>query len=46
LVKWKDQPIAEAIWMTDAMLQKLGSFVEDLMNAHEEFCPQESNARA
>ena len=29
--KWKDQPIAEATWMTDAMLQKLGSFVEELM---------------
>ena len=28
LVKWKDQPVAEATWMTDTMLQKLGSSVE------------------
>lgn len=31
LVKWKDQPISDATWMTDTMLQRLGSFVEELM---------------
>jgi len=40
LVKWKYQPIAEATWMTDSMLQKLGNSVEELIEgAHEEFCP-------
>ena len=32
LIKWKDQPIEDATWMTEAMLQKLGSFVKDLMD--------------
>ena len=32
LVKWKDQPIAEATWVTKNMLQKLGSSVEELMD--------------
>ena len=32
LVKWKDHPIADASWMIGAMLQKMGSSVEDLMD--------------
>jgi len=32
LVKWKDQPTAEATWVTKDMLQKLGSSVDELMD--------------
>ena len=32
LVKWKDHPIEDVTWMTDAMLQKMGSYVEELMD--------------
>ena len=32
LIKWKDQLVVEATWITDTMLQKLGSFVEELMD--------------
>jgi len=31
-IKWKDQPIADDTWMTNAMLQKLGSSVEEFMD--------------
>ena len=47
LVKWKDQPIVEATLMTDSMLQKLSSSVEESWTrAHEEFCPHEFDAGA
>ena len=32
LVKWKDQLIAKATWVTENMLQKLGNSIEDLMD--------------
>ena len=32
LVKWKDHLIVDATWMTYAMLQKMGSSVEELMD--------------
>ena len=32
LIKWRDQPIEDATWMTETMLQKLGSSVEELMD--------------
>ena len=32
LVKWKDHPIADATWMTEAMLQKMNSSVKELMD--------------
>ena len=32
LVMWKDHPIADATWMTDPMLQKMGNYVEELMD--------------
>lgn len=32
MIKWKNQPIVEATWMTNSMLQKLGSSVEELMD--------------
>ena len=32
LVRWKDHPIEDATWMTDAMVQKMGSSVEELMD--------------
>ena len=31
LVKWKDRPIEDATWITNAMIQKMGSYVEELM---------------
>ena len=32
LVRWKGQPTAEATWVTEDMLQKLGSSVDELMD--------------
>jgi len=32
LVKWKDQPLADATWVRDDILQKLGNSVEELMD--------------
>ena len=32
LVKWKNHSIANATWMTNSMLQKMGSSIEDLMD--------------
>jgi hypothetical protein len=32
LIKWKNQPIEYATWVIDAVIQKSGSTVEELMN--------------
>jgi hypothetical protein len=32
LIKWKNQPVEDATWMTEAVIQENGSTVEELMN--------------
>jgi hypothetical protein len=32
LVKWKDDTLEDATWVTIALIQKSGSIVEELMN--------------
>jgi hypothetical protein len=44
LVKWKNQPVEDATWMTTSKISKYGTSVEDLMN--NSFLPRESNAGA
>ena len=32
LIKWQNQPVEDATWMTEADIQKHGSTVEEFMN--------------
>ena len=32
LVKWKDHPVADATWITEAVLPRMGSSAEELMD--------------